>query len=497
MGMMKFQLPPNLSTDAVAALKRACVVGGPDSMPYPTQVGVDRDLLTVSRNVDESGCLLVPWEVEGAGQLMCSTATLIERATPYNLQVELARGRVNQLRNQAADWQLGGVQVADPLLQQIRAATRAFTRALTRMPSPQSVDFAQSALTLGFDASDQLALTYLDQLAQFRHQRLPYFDTTLGCRLGATVPQGQLAADLTKACNAICLPLSWGEIEPVEATYHWETSDAVLAWASEQGLAVSAGPLVDFSTARLPDWLWLWERDLSSIAGFMCDYVETTVKRYCDRIRTWQLTAASNYAAVLSLGEDELLWLTVRLVEAARQVDPSLELIIGIAQPWGEYMALEDRTHSPFVFADTLIRAGLTLAALDVELVMGVAPRGSHCRDLLETLRMLDLYSLLGVPLQVTLAYPSDVGPDPKADPELAVAAGRWRDGFSPETQAEWAALFTEMAVCKPSVRAVQWAHFSDAEPHQFPHGGLVDANGNIKPALQQILQVREKHLGS
>ena len=68
-------------------------------------------------------------------------------------------------------------------------------------------------------------------------------------------------------------------------------------------------------------------------------------------------------AGILSLGEDELLWLTVRLVEAARQVDPGLELIVGIAQPWGEYMALEDRIHSPFIFADTLIRAGLNLAA--------------------------------------------------------------------------------------------------------------------------------------
>ena len=31
----------------------------------------------------------------------------------------------------------------------------------------------------------------------------------------------------------------------------------------------------------------------------------------------WQLTAASNCTSVLSLGEDELLWLTVKLVEAA------------------------------------------------------------------------------------------------------------------------------------------------------------------------------------
>ena len=84
-------------------------------------------------------------------------------------------------------------------------------------------------------------------------------------------------------------------------------------------------------------------------------------------VRRWHLTAASNVADVLTLSEDDLLWLTARLAEAAWQVDPALELVVGVAQPWGEYMARAEHTYSPFVFADTLIRSGLNLAALDVE----------------------------------------------------------------------------------------------------------------------------------
>jgi len=176
------------------------------------------------------------------------------------------------------------------------------------------------------------------------------------------------------------------------------------------------------------------------------------------------------------LGEDDFLWLTARLVEAARQVDPKLELIVGIAQPWGEYMAVEDRTHSPFIFADTLIRSGLNLAAIDLELVFGISPRGSYCRDLLETSRMFDLYSLLGVPLRVTLGYPSGTGADPRADPELTIHAGHWRGGISPPVQAEWAAAFAALALCKPSVRAVNWVQWT-------------------KPALEQLRILREKNL--
>jgi hypothetical protein len=232
------------------------------------------------------------------------------------------------------------------------------------------------------------------------------------------------------------------------------------------------------------------------MASFMCKFIEATVRRYRSKIRRWQVCAGSNCARVLGLGEEELLGLTYRLAETARSVDSSIELVLGVSQPWGEYMATQDYTHSPFIFADTLIRSGLNnLAALDVELIMGVGPRGSYCRDLLEASRILDLYALLGVPLRVTLAYPSAEEADPSADPELQVNAGRWRGGFTPQTQAEWANAYGALALCKPFVNSVQWAHLSDAQPHQAPHAGLVDPKGQARPALNNLLRLREQHL--
>ena len=120
------------------------------------------------------------------------------------------------------------------------------------------------------------------------------------------------------------------------------------------------------------------------MAKFMSRYVEAAVRRYRTRIRRWQVTAASNWANILGLTEEELLWLTVRLAETAKQLDPGLEVSVGVVQPWGEYLVVQERQHSPFLFADTLIRSGLNLAALEIEVVMGVTPRGSYCRDLLE-----------------------------------------------------------------------------------------------------------------
>jgi hypothetical protein len=258
---------------------------------------------------------------------------------------------------------------------------------------------------------------------------------------------------------------------------------------------VTAGPLIDFSSARLPDWLWAWEHDLARLANFAYTYVETVVRRYAGRIRRWQITTAGNSARVLSLGEEELLGLTARLADVARQVDPGLELAVGISQPWGEYLAAEDRTRSPFLFADTLVRTPINLNALDLEVVMGVMPRGSYCRDLLEVSRLLDWYSLLGLPLRVTLAYPAAAGTDLYADPDLRVGAGRWRTGFSPDVQAEWAAAFTALAVAKPYVQSVHWAHLGDQESHTFPHCGLLDAHGAARPTLDVLSRLRQEHL--
>jgi hypothetical protein len=496
MGTISFLLPNGLSAEATRALDRACMAGGPDNMPWPTEVGVENHLLTLRRGVDESGYLVIPWQVPSAGLLMCTSATLMERQQPYQLDIELARGKVNQVRSQAWDWQSGGLQLSPELTQHLRDSCTQFSAAIANTGSEHATGMARDALTKAYQIADELVQAYQLLMFEVRHQRQARFDTTLGCRLASQVPQGEAVAALQRACNAVSLPLAWSEVEPEEAgACRWETHDALVDWACSQNWQVTAGPLLDFSSARLPGWLWLYERDLGSLANFMTGYVQAAVRRYRGRIRRWQLTAASNCASVLSLGEDELMWLTVRLIEAARKVDPALELVVGIAQPWGEYMAAEDRIHSPFIFADTLIRAGLNLAALDVELVMGVSPRGSFCRDLLDTSRLIDLYALLGVPLRMTLGYPSSSGPDPDADPDYRIDAGSWRRSLTTDVQAEWAEAFAALALCKPSVQSVCWTHFSDAEPHQFPHCGLSDTHGTVKPALHSLRKLREAHL--
>lgn len=495
MGTLTFQLPPNLPDDARHECERACVVGGQDGMPYATQAHVEGDRLILQRDVDESGSALVPWPVDGRGLLMTSTGTLMERPASYTLLMELARGKINQVRSQAAEWLMGGLLVPTPLERQLRRATHAFTGAVAHQGEPETLGEDAAALIESYTAAEHLVAAYAQQVFQVRHSRQSHLETTLACRLQSEEPAGSAAEALLAAVNAVVVPLSWREIEPAEGEFVWEPADRLVNWAVERGLKVVAGPLIDFSGRNLPDWIWERETDLLGLNGLMCDWLDRVVRRYQHLIRTWQVTAGSNCAGVLARRDEELLWLTVRAAEAVRRVSPGLEIIIGLAQPWGDYLAEQDGSQSPFLFADTLLRTGLKLAALDLEVIMGVTPRGSYCRDTLDLSRLLDLYALLGTPLHLTLGYPSEPTPPPAACPDERIGAGWWRDGFTAAAQADWGAAFTRLALCKPFVRSVQWTHLSDAEPHQFPACGLFDAAGRPKPVLDELARLRAEHL--
>lgn len=492
MGTTSFILPVSSSDLPEPDLEQVCILDSYNYSPVPTVKQIDGQLLHLRRDIDESGRVLVPWHVPGFGQLMNSTTILMEREQPYLLGVELARGKVLSVRSQLADWQMHNLQVPDQLNELIQQTTRVLGQSLMEPPEQANVR-ALEMLPLAYRSAAELVQVYTDQLFRFRHAQQSKFDSTLTCRIDRLPPE-PLASLLKKCFNAVSVPLTWRDIEPTESQYDWSHADAVLRWAQQHSLPAMAGPLIDFAWG-LPDWLELWSGDLPSLAGFMCDYVQEVVKRYKRHFQRWQLTAASNNADTLGLSEDDLVRLTVRIAEAAWQVKPDLELVLGLSQPWGEYLLNEEHTYSPFIFADTLLRAGLQIAALDLELFMGVGQHGTYCRDLLETSRMLDMYAVLGVPLQVSLAYPASDKPDMLSRAPSAQVLGYWRDGLTEASQADWTAQFTRLHICKPRVRNITWVQLSDAVPHRLPHCGLLDAQGRPRPALDCIRKLREEHL--
>jgi hypothetical protein len=494
MHTMTFRVPAGLPEPVADDLLRSSVAGGHDRAPTPTRAVLQDGHLVLSRDLGESGPVYVPWPVPRAGRVVTPTTTLTFRDRVYDLAAELARGKVNQVRNQYAEWHGGGLNAAPDVEEMLTRAAHVFGSAIMEeQPSPADRQ-ADEALAIAHEAAELLIRKYQDQVFRLRHQRQPKLDTLLGCRIRAAPPAG-LDDAFRLSFNAACVPLTWRSIEPAESGYRWDEADAAVQWAADRNLRVVAGPLVDFAEGGMPDYVRKLQGDPLSFKSLMCDFVETVVARYRGQVTRWQVTAGANGSNVLGIGEEDLIRLTAMAADAAWQIDSGLQLTFGLSQPWGDYLAAGGYEYSPFVYADTLLRSGLPFAGVDVECYMGTSPRGSFCRDLLGTSQLLDLFGVLGVPVHIALAYPSAAAPDPQADPaERVGGGGQWRD-FSPAAQADWATAFGTLVLCKSYVSTVLWDHLSDADPHRIPNGGLVDARGAVKPAFDRLRTLREAHL--
>lgn len=503
MGSMVFQLPADVPPDVEAELENACVGGGQEGMPFPTHVALEPGLLFVERTVNESGFLMVPWVVDGLGRLMLASATLMERKIPYDLLLELSRGKIHQLRNQTSEWVSGGLVLSGDIQKEILDATHSFGKAAAHGPSPANgaaaLSGASGALLQGHRAARRLVDTYIEQVFQVRHLRQPRLETHWGCHLN-TLPDAENESLIRSTFNSISVPVSWRDLQPTETEFVWDELDRRVAWAKERFTSGAGktilGPLVDFSGRSVPDWLWSREAGLHELSERINHFATSVVRRYENSVRTFRLSAASNWSGVLASNDEEMIWLTVRMLEACRKIDPHLQLIVGLSQPWGEYLACEEHNVTPFGFVDTLLRTGIRLDALELEMIMGVVPRGSYCRDALDLSRLLDLYVLLGIPLHVRLGYPSAGDVDAQGDKDQKPGGGVWSGGYTPQAQADWVNAFANLALCKPYVQAVTWTHWDDRASHIFPHCGLIDAAGQAKPALAALKGLRDKHLG-
>src|ERR1043165_7712733 len=97
MPTMTSRVPADLPEPVLADLRRSAVAGGHDRAPTPTRAEVRDGHLVLTRELGESGPVYVPWPVPRAGRLVTPTASLMFRDRPYELVVELARGKVNQV----------------------------------------------------------------------------------------------------------------------------------------------------------------------------------------------------------------------------------------------------------------------------------------------------------------------------------------------------------------------------------------------------------------
>jgi hypothetical protein len=497
MGELSLLLPESLPPQAQAQLSQAAFAVAYDlsliPLPLPSRAILHDGCLKLLHNFDESGHVLLPWKVNEKDCRVVESASLCHRLHPYRLLLELARGELHQLRQHVEDWTAIGVQLPASFLHSLQETTRLFVAALSVEEHHQQDQLSAIVLEQCSRLSDQLVREFTQQMLETRLQE----DGRLLTRLSAQTlePWGPTQGSYLQSCNAAHLAVSWRQVEPAEGRWQWEAWDRVLAEALELAIPVTAGPLIDLSLEALPEWLLVHRGDGSTLAALMCDYVESVIQRYRHAIRRWIVISGFNVADPLGLEDDQRLRLAQRLLLAAAQVDPHLELGIRIAQPWGDYLSVRSSAISPLVFADDLLRGGLPLATVDLEIRFGPLPRASWPRDLLDTVRLLDLYAILGVPLSVTFALPANLPSAPETPAPQLPPCPLFSSPWGPLQQADWGSALTALALSLPAVQAVTWENWRDSAASALSHLGLLDAQNQPHPLWQHWCQLRSQYL--
>lgn len=494
MGVMRFVVQPEEMLDEWPEVHRA-YISGLDGRVYPTRVELDGNIVECRRPSSESGKVHFTWPVPEFGRPVITTTSLREHDDPYVLAVELARGKICQIRDQLASWQIVGMKIPDEFFVPHKKAHQLFAKCVPMQDRPREASqLATEAITCAFQAAEILAGGYIQQRLAVRKRKTPTLPVLLGCELGQAEPQPEWADQICPAFTAAAASIDWKLIEPEEGNYKWELIDAQVEWCLENRVLVKGGPLLDLSEDGLPRWLAQWQHDFFNLKSFVCDFVETAISRYVGKIRTWEVASHANTGGMLGLNEENRLALLAGTLEVARQVDEEVHLLIRVIQPWGAYQSNGEHRLSPSQFVDALIRCGVGLSGVNLEFCVGFEPNRAMYRDVIDLSRLIDQWTILEVPLNVTLAFPSSADADDNAMSGLTVGDSNWKDSWSEESQAAWIDSIVPLLMAKQSVVGIYWSHLTDAAPHEFPNSGLIKADGTPKLALDQFVKTRHAH---
>lgn len=494
MGLMQFLAPDKrrLASDAAA---RAHLTGL-DGVPWLGRVVRTEAGLIADRPSGESGVFHCPWTLEGHGELTLCTASLMERPRAYHLPIELARGTLNRVRTQLAVWQNAGLYVSDPLQAWHREAMSRLRNAVLAQGQPLvAAQEADQSLSATLDLIDGLCSAFAEQVLAARQQAGGKLQTLFAVGFPDESLDPAAAATVASTFNTAVVPFRWSAVEPEDGRLDFSACDKHIFACQSQSMRVCGGPLLSFDVASMPPWLATHADDFDRLVAYVHRFIQHTVTRYQGRVHLWQCAGRMSTGDALPLRDEQKLRLVLRAVEAVRRFAPNVPAIVSIDLPWGEHLIADEHDLSPLHFADAVVRADLGLAGLGLEVNLGCHPHSTFPRDALAFSYLVDRWSVFNLPLVLSLGVPSSGDFDPLARRETQVLPGLGAAGPSPENQRHWVERLVPLLLAKNAVQGVFWNQLTDSLPHDFPHAGLLDAEGNPKPAVDSLRYFRQQHL--
>jgi hypothetical protein len=506
MGQFHFEVPPHAESYLESILWEDAYLCGIEGIPFQTKVVRDGNRLTLSRNVDSSARLIVTCLIPGLGYRTLSTCSLAANADgpAYALASELARGGIANARAQCDAWERSGLALNDKYTASMSAAISLWLDSVTSPLAQVEHEKSVESFTHLQTAIDELADLFAMQAISFRKNREVQLGTLMAAAISPPEPlpskpeedaSDPLWADYSQTFNAIAVRMSWADIETDSGSVDFDATDRVMKASQAAGLRIIAGPMIDFRERLMPHWLYLLEDNFESFLNATVKFVEQVVQRYRGQVQLWNCATALNTPGPLPLSDEQAMRLAVGILQTVRRTDPNTAAILSFDQPSGEYLAKYRNAISPIHFADAIIRSGLGMAGLGLDLRIGYKTGATFPKSAIEIGQLVDRWSTLGMPLLVTLATPGGSGRD-------VLAAGPTTVLESPEflsdcegDQLRVAGPIVRTLLAKHVVHGIVWDGWHDGRRHITSHSGLIDSLGHARPMLTYLKRLRQNFL--
>jgi hypothetical protein len=475
----------------------APVVLGPESVPIAGEV-VFRDGVLIANRSDEHAIGLgLLWDMGPLGCFHLETTRLQHRDAPYILNLELARGRLMKIIQKREDWNLFDFPRMEKLQALFQEAQSLFVEALSRQDEPaEASTYADQALELALDMSEQLAVFHGELLLNRRRLNGPYVKHMFGCRIDPTIQNEKYRETVLNSFDYAVLPIPWRVVQPTEQEFVTQQIDEWVELLTRRRMPIIAGPLLQLREQDVPDWMYIWENEFETMRDLCLEYIHKIVYRYRKAVSVWNVVAGVGSNTLFPMSFEQSIEFTRLMVAQVKNVMPGARTLVTISQPFGEQRSRLSNGAPPLLYAEMVAQSGISFEGFGLELEVGIPVPGMYTRDLFQYSSLLDRFSSFGKPLFLTaVGVPACPGVDPsdrsegQNDPSNA---GRWRRPWDPQLQADWIDSVYRIAFSKPFVESVSWANVADMH-HTLPGGGLIDDMLQPKLGFTKLQELRER----
>ncbi|MFQ5430253.1 MAG: endo-1,4-beta-xylanase, partial [Phycisphaerae bacterium] len=425
-----------------------------------------------------AAALSILWPVRGAGRIMLETPRLQERAEPYDLQVELARGRLMRISQKREDWGLYGFTEGEAIYRAIDAARETLIQAMTAPDEATAARLGEAAVAASVQAGEAVSTFHADVFLNRLKAAHQIAKLPLGCRIDPGHSSEAYVRRLTDAFDFAVLPLCWSAMEPKQGTHKPTNIDPWLKLLHQRKIPAWGASLLSLDPAQLPNWLRRKRLDYDTFRDCVSKHIRHVLKTYGAHVRAFEVINGVHAPNALRFSFEQIMELTRLCAMLVKQAAPKSTAILGITLPWGEYYAVDSRTIPPMLYAEMAVQSGIHFDAFGLEIRFGAGEPGHYTRDLLQVSSLLDRFGSLGKSLHITAAGVPSAGGNP--------SDGHWHGPWSDPVQAEWVRNFCRIAFSKPFVETVTCQALADGTDHE----GLLDSDLNPKPAYAEILKL-------